>query len=400
MTLTADSGGPKMSDTGAEREAEAAFTIEPPTHGGHEIIRFTGRWTIESVVRDRAAVRRYCHERMAQAATPIDIDLSGVTGLDTYGAFMMRRLRDDLRRSGAHADFTGTPNNYAVMLERVCALARDDAPDPPKNTAFVNLLIRTGKAAREIANEAADMLRFLGLVMRVLGLVIVQPRRLRVKSVVNQMEQTGINSLPIVGLLSGLIGLVMAYQSAEQLRLFGAEILVVNIITISALRELGVLLTAIILAGRSGSAFTAQIGTMKVNQEVDALRTMGLNTIEILVIPRVLALVFTLPFVGVYAALAAILGGMIACDVLLDIPPSLFLTQMREAVTVSSLYVTLIKAPVFAFAIAFVGCYQGLKVTGSAESVGLLTTRSVVVSIFLVILLDALFSIFFSFVGL
>jgi len=211
-----------------------------------------------------------------------------------------------------------------------------------------------------------------------------------------QMEQVGLNATPIVGLLAFLIGIVFAYQGADQLRRFGAEIYTVNLLGIAILRELGVLLTAIIIAGRSGSAFTAQIGTMQVNQEIDALRTIGLDPVEVLVLPRVFGLVVTLPMLVFYADLMGLLGGWLMTWATLGITAANFLDQLRSAITQWTLWVGIIKAPFFAAIISMVGCYEGFNVTGSADSVGRLTTQSVVESIFLVIVADAAFSILFS----
>jgi phospholipid/cholesterol/gamma-HCH transport system permease protein len=223
-----------------------------------------------------------------------------------------------------------------------------------------------------------------------------RPGRLRIVATLVQMEKVGLDAMPIVGLLSFLIGVVMAYQGADQLRRFGAEIYTVNLLGIAILRELGVLLSAIIIAGRSGSAFTAQIGTMQVNQEIDALRTLGLDPIEVLVLPRVFGLTLTLPLLVFYADAMGMLGGGIMTWATLGIPAAPFLEQLRGAITNWTLWVGVIKAPFFAVIISMVGCYEGFNVTGSADSVGRLTTQSVVESIFLVIVVDAAFSILFS----
>src|SRR5436190_1136502 len=211
-----------------------------------------------------------------------------------------------------------------------------------------------------------------------------------------QMEQVGVNAMPIVGLLSFLIGVVFAYQGADQLRRFGAEIYTVNLLGIAILRELGVLLTAIIIAGRSGSAFTAQIGTMQVNEEIDALRTLGLNPIEVLVVPRVLGLVLTLPLLVVYADFMGLLGGCLMSWASLGILIPTFLDQLHSAIGLWTFWVGVIKAPFFAAIIALVGCYEGFNVARSADSVGRLTTQSVVEAIFIVIVADSAFSILFS----
>jgi phospholipid/cholesterol/gamma-HCH transport system permease protein len=211
-----------------------------------------------------------------------------------------------------------------------------------------------------------------------------------------QMEQVGLDAMPIIGLLSFLIGIVMAYQGADQLRRFGAEIYTVDLLGISIMRELGALMAAIIIAGRSGSAFTAQIGTMQINQEVDALRTLGLDPIEVLVLPRVFGLVATLPLLVFYADAMGLLGGCLMTWLILGIPVPGFLAELRGAVTQWTLWVGVIKAPFFAGIISMVGCYEGFSVSGSAESIGRLTTQSVVESIFFVIVADAAFSILFS----
>jgi phospholipid/cholesterol/gamma-HCH transport system permease protein len=217
---------------------------------------------------------------------------------------------------------------------------------------------------------------------------------------VRHLEETGLDALPIVGLISMLVGLVLAYQGVDQLRPFGAEIYMVNLVGVATLREMGILLTAIVVAGRSGSAFTAEIGTMKVNEEVDALSTLGLDPVEILVLPRLIALLITLPLLAFFADIMSLVGGAIGGLLLIDLTLPQFLDQLSIAVTPTMFWVGVVKAPVFAFVISMVGCFEGLRVTGSAESVGRQTTKAVVESIFLVIVLDALFSILFSVLGI
>src|SRR5690606_13541990 len=211
---------------------------------------------------------------------------------------------------------------------------------------------------------------------------------------------TGLNALPIVGLLSFLVGVVLAYQGVDQLRKFGADVFMVNLVGVATLREMGILLTAILIAGRSGSAFTAQIGTMQVNEEVDAMRTLGLDPIEVLVLPRMLALIIAMPLVTFFANIMSLIGGGLIGVALVDLTVPQFIRQLQLAVDLWDFWVGIIKAPVFAFLIAMVGCFEGLRVEGSAESVGRLTTQSVVESIFLVIVFDAVFSILFSFLGI
>jgi phospholipid/cholesterol/gamma-HCH transport system permease protein len=245
----------------------------------------------------------------------------------------------------------------------------------------------------------AGLLGFFGALLISLWNVITHPRRFRFNAVVQRFEVVGVHALGIIGLMSFLVGIVIAQQGAVQLRQFGAEVFTVNLIGRSAAKELGVLMTAIMVAGRSGSAFAAQIGSMKLNEEVDAMRTIGVSPMEALVLPRVLATVLMMPLLGFYAAILAIIGGGIFCWLSLDIPPITFIQRTREVIPITDLYQTLIKAPVFGLIIAMAGCFQGLQVEGNAEEVGLRTTTAVVQGIFLVIVLDAFFAVFFTSVG-
>ncbi|TWT13109.1 ABC transporter permease [Reyranella sp. CPCC 100927] len=251
----------------------------------------------------------------------------------------------------------------------------------------------------EFFEQTARLLGFFGEVLVTIGGAIRQPRRFRVSSVIAQMHEVWILAMPIVGVLTFLIGVVVAYQGVEQLKAFGAQDFTVEAVSISVLRELGVLLTAIIVAGRSGSAFTAQLGTMQVNLELDAMRTMALNPIEWLVLPRIAALVLSMPLLVFFGNMMGLLGGAMACMIYLDFTLAQFFDRLRDTVFIWHFWTGMIKAPVFAFVIAAVGCYEGLQVRGSAESVGRQTTKSVVESIFFVVVLDALFSIIFLLAG-
>lgn len=246
----------------------------------------------------------------------------------------------------------------------------------------------------------ADFLTFIGLVISRLVRTVFQPKRLRVTALFAQMQQTGYNAVPIIALMGFLIGIVLAFQGAVQLRQFGAEVFVVDLIAVSVLRELGILLTAIIVAGRSGSAYTAAIGSMKVHEEIDAMKTLGLDPIEVLVLPRLIALVLMLPVLGLVANICALFGGAMMSWLELGVSPNMYVTRLRENTDVWHLGVGMIKAPFFAFTIAVVACWQGFQVVGSADSVGEKTRSSVVQGIFLVIVLDALFSVFSSEIGI
>jgi phospholipid/cholesterol/gamma-HCH transport system permease protein len=273
-------------------------------------------------------------------------------------------------------------------------------PLPPPR-GFGQFLFELGRGTMHALGQGYAMLGFLGRVtVEATEAVLAPQRELPVPAFVRQIEETGLTALPIVGLLAFLIGVVLAYQGADQLRRFGAEIFTVDLLGVGFLRELGGLVTAIIVAGRSGSAFTAYIGTMRVNEEVDAMETMGLNVAEILVLPRILGLVIALPLLTFYADIVGLIGGMVMCYFDLHITVPVFLRELQAAITFKTLLVGLIKAPVFAFLIGLVGCFEGLRVERNAESVGRLTTRSVVESIFLIITFDAGFSVFFSILGI
>jgi phospholipid/cholesterol/gamma-HCH transport system permease protein len=266
----------------------------------------------------------------------------------------------------------------------------------PAHHTIAGFLAQIGEVSLGLFGRAYNLLSFFGLICITAGSLIVHPRKLRFTALVAQLEQTGVNAVPIVGLLSFLIGIVLSYQGADQLRRFGAEIYTVNLLSVGILRELGVLMAAIIIAGRSGSAFTAQIGTMRVNEEIDAMRTIGLDPVEVLVIPRLLGLMLTLPMLTLCANLIGLLGGCLMSWASLGITPPQFLRQLQASVYGWTFWIGLIKAPFFAFIIALTGCYEGFQVARSAESVGRQTTLAVVESIFLVIVADAGFSIVFS----
>jgi phospholipid/cholesterol/gamma-HCH transport system permease protein len=359
---------------------------------GRLTVAATGRWTIRHVSDIDAATGTLSPD----GARSVDVDLSHLESIDTAGALVLFKLVNRLKSAGVSAEISGVPAAFRDLLDRVGRAEEHAAPPPRRIGRLSASLERIGRRTVHSFTEGRDLLSFFGLIIVVSGRVLVRPGRLRLVSTINHMETAGVNALPIVGLLSFLIGVVLAYQGADQLRQFGAEIFTVNLLGISVLREIGILLTAILVAGRSGSAFTAQIGTMKVREEVDALETIGMDPVEVLVMPRIIALVIVLPLLGFYADMMGMAGGAIMSIIVLDISLTQFILQLKVALTPWTIWIGLMKAPVFAFIIALVGCFQGLRVEGSAESVGRLTTQSVVQAIFLVIIADALFSIVFS----
>jgi phospholipid/cholesterol/gamma-HCH transport system permease protein len=337
--------------------------------------------------------------RAGAAGVAAHISLARLERLDTAGAWLLHRLERDLDARGVRVEFAAVRGEHAALLEAVRRAAPVPPTPPARPDPLLRMLAEVGEGSIRAFEEGRRLISFFGQIAVALAAVVVRPGRLRMISLVHHLEHTGVNALPIVGLISFLIGVVLAYQGATQLRLFGAEIFTIDLLAISVLREIGVLLTAIVVAGRSGSAFTAQLGTMQVNEEIDAMRTLGLDPIEVLVLPRLLALMIALPLLAFFANIMALLGGGVMALVALEISPAQFVSRLDETMTLSTFLVGMVKAPVFAFLIAMVGCYEGMNATGSAESVGRQTTRSVVVGIFLVIVSDALFSIVFSMVG-
>ncbi len=376
-------------------QGEGAW-LETWQSDGRHVLAPVGRWAIG----DLFLVEKEIRAQADAASGAVLIDLSKVDTLDTAGAWTIYRTARNLEANGVAVDVVGATDAQVSLIEAVRAAETEVPPDEPTGNSFVNMVAHVGQSAIEIAEETADLVGFFGQTLVAAGRVIARPRRLRATSLFYHMEEVGLNAIPIVGLMSFLIGIVLAFQGASQLQRFGAEVFVVNLVAISVLREIGVLMTAIIVAGRSGSAFTAQIGSMKVNEEVDAMQTLGLDPMEVLVLPRLFALALTLPLLAFFADIMGLVGGALMAWITLDISPATFIERLRDAVSLWSFWVGILKAPFFAFLIAMIGCYEGFQVTGSATSVGQRTTRAVVEAIFLVIVVDAAFSIFFQIVGI
>jgi phospholipid/cholesterol/gamma-HCH transport system permease protein len=377
--------------------------LDTTSDGGVLILAAAGSWTLtaaSALARILQAVPLPPADGVGDAhpGQPgrIRLDLGRLENLDTVGALLLRQFRDRLLHQGHPVLIVNVRPEHIALIEAVWRAAEVEPPPPETSQPLREAVEALGQASLKALRATVELISFFGQVCTALLRVLIHPRRLRLTALVYHMDHTGLRCLPILGLLSFLIGVVLAYQGAEQLRRLGAEIYVVNLLGLSILREIGILITAIIVAGRSGSAFTAQIGTMKVNQEIDALRTLGLDPMELLVVPRILALMLVMPLLTFYANMIALFGGAVMSYLLLDINFHQFVTQMRIPIDFWDATVAMIKAPVFALVIGMVGCYEGLLVSGSAESVGLRTTKSVVESIFLVIVLNAFFSVLFS----
>lgn len=350
-------------------------------------IHVHGDWTLAN-----AAALDAMLQRLPALEGPIDAH--GLSALDTAGALLLLRAARGESRAAALATDGLNPADQALLK---LVRARSDAVLPPRepHANLRQLLARIGAAVARFWLQTRELLGFVGLMLATLLQVVSGAKKLRATATVFHMEQTGLDAVPIVALLSFLVGAVVAFLGATVLRDFGAAIFTVELVSYSFLREFGVLLTAILLAGRSGSAFTAQIGSMKSREELDAIQALGLDPVELLVVPRLLALLAMLPVLAFIATIAGIVGGGIVGSLSLDITPGMFLARLHETTGLRHFWVGMAKAPVFAFLISAVGCLEGFKVEGSAESVGRHTTAAVVQSIFLVIVFDALFAMFF-----
>lgn len=333
-------------------------------------------------------------ERLDASGPASRIDISGVSRIDTVGAWLVHRYAE------THgAQIVGATPEWQRLIEQVGAVHDPVKMRPDPIHPVARVVGEIGDAVVEAGRTLAGLVGFFGgLVVAVLH-ILRHPSQFRFNAVVQRFEVVGVTALGIIGLMSFLIGLVIAQQGAVQLRQFGAEIYTINLIGRITTRELGVLMTAIMVAGRSGSAFAAQLGTMKLTEEIDAMRTIGVSPTEALVLPRVLATVVMMPLLGFYATIVAIIGGGLFCWVDLGIPPVTFIQRIREVVPMTDMYVGLAKAPVFGMIIALAGCFQGMQVKADAEEVGSRTTTAVVQAIFMVIVLDAFFAVFFTQIG-
>jgi phospholipid/cholesterol/gamma-HCH transport system permease protein len=365
----------------------AAANLELTPSGS--IVRCTGSWTLRKV----GALERRLACYAWPTAAELTVDASGVFALDTAGAWLLHRTMRALEQDGRTVRLDGLRPEHEALLRLIQSRAAVEGIVKPPTRG---LLVQIGRNTWFSLGQLVGILAFIGESTVALLRALAHPSRIRWTSILYNLQAAGFNALPITGLLAFLMGVVVSYQGASQLARYGANIFVADLVGLSMLRELGPLLTAIIVAGRSGSAYAAQIGTMKVTEEIDALTTVGVAPMDLLVLPKLLALVVALPLLTVYADLVGVLGGMLMAKTELGVDFTQFLNRFEEAIKLSSFLVGLGKAPVFAGIIALVGCFQGFQVGGSAESVGRQTTMSVVQAIFLVIVTDAVFSVVFN----
>jgi len=372
-------------------------TLTPTAGGETTTFAAAGPWiaahssALEQLV-DSAPLQRSAHS--------IVIDIAGVEQLDTLGAWLLERLARSVQGHEQGLVLVGVPERFRGLLDRVHDLDREAQTPRAKANRVITGLESVGRATLGVRDDAKSFLEMLGAIGISLVGIIIRPRTLRLTSAVHHLYRVGWQAIPIMVLITFLIGGIIAQQGIFHFRKFGADAYVVDMVGILVLREIGVLIVAIMVAGRSGSAYTAELGSMKMREEIDALRTMGFNPVEVLILPRVLALVCALPILTFLGSMSALYGGGLVAWLYGGMSPEIFIARIREAISVTHFEVGMIKAPFMALVIGVVACSEGLRVKGSAESLGLQTTTSVVKSIFLVIVLDGVFAIFFASIGM
>ena len=361
--------------------------------GGHE--GHDGRGSLYRVAGTINIARAATTQREIDALPdPLTIDLSEINRMDTVGAWIIYRAVRD-----RHAKVIGASHDEVSLLKQVGEFDHPARVHPEEKPGLMRVLTELGEWVTDTGKTLLGLLGFFGATLIGFANIIRRPKRFRLNAVVQRFDVVGVRALGIIGLMSFLIGIVIAQQGSVQLAQFGAEVYTINLIGRITIRELGTLMTAIMVAGRSGSAFAAQIGTMKITEEVDAMRTIGVSPVEALVIPRMIAAVLMMPLLAFWSMLMALIGGGIFVWLDLGIPPLTYVQRLQEVIPLTDMWVGIIKAPVFGFIIALAGCFQGMLVQGNSEEVGSRTTTAVVQSIFLVIVLDAVFAVFFSSIG-
>jgi phospholipid/cholesterol/gamma-HCH transport system permease protein len=372
-------------------------TLERIAQGSGLALCAAGSWTapfaplLEAIVSDA--------EKLAGSRPNIFIDVSQVSRLDTFGAWLIERLRRSLAQGNAEAKIAGLSANYASLVDEVRRV-KAAPPDERPPVTITSMLAQVGRSVVSVSETFIGLIDMLGAVLVASGRLLLRPRDFRLTSTVHHLEQVCWRAVPIIVLITFLIGCIISQQGIFHFRRFGADIFVVDMLGVLVLREIGVLLVAIMVAGRSGSAYTAELGSMKMREEIDALRTMGFDPIEVLILPRLLALVIAMPILAFLGAMAALYGGGLVAWLYGGVDPEAFLLRLRDAISIDHFIVGIIKAPVMAAVIGIVACVEGLAVQGSAESLGQHTTASVVKGIFFVIVMDGVFAIFFASIGI
>ena len=372
-------------------------TLERIAQGNGLALSATGPWIarfaseLEQIVSEA--------ERLRGKSANVFIDVSRVSKLDTFGAWLIERLRRSLTQGGVEPKIAGLSADYSSLVDEVRRVKTIPAADVTSVT-ITGILDSVGRTMAGIGGTVLSLVDMLGAVLAASFRVLIHPRSFRLTSTVHHLEQVCWRAVPIVVLITFLIGCIISQQGIFHFRRFGADIFVVDMLGVLVLREIGVLLVAIMVAGRSGSAYTAELGSMKMREEIDALRTMGFDPIEVLILPRMLALIIALPILAFLGAIAALYGGGLVAWLYGGVDPEAFLLRLRDAISIDHFTVGIIKAPVMAAVIGIVACVEGLAVEGSAESLGQHTTSSVVQGIFFVIVMDGVFAIFFASIGM
>ena len=376
----------------------AAPVLESSVNGDRLELFAKGPWTAHHA----AELEELVNQQISgtASASAVSIDMSGVNAFDTFGAWLLERLMRGFRKAGSNAGIVGLNDNYTGLLHEMSDVNQSDYTPPVTRWTLATPFDRLGRNAEDLVLGIGPFVNMLGAVGTALGRVALRPATFRFTSMVQQFDRVCWQAIPIVLLITFLIGCIIAQQGFFHFRRFGADTYVVDMVGILVMREIGVLIVSIMVAGRSGSSYTAELGAMKMREEVDALRTMGFDPVEVLILPRLLALIVAVPVLTFLGSMAALAGGAIVAVSYGGMSPEIFIERLRDAISITSFKVGLIKAPFMALAIGLVACTEWLRVKGSAESLGLKTSDSVVKAIFMVIVMDGLFAIFFASIGM
>jgi phospholipid/cholesterol/gamma-HCH transport system permease protein len=356
-----------------------------------------GSWTVEQADQLERLVDAAARSKGAPDA--VAIDMRRLERLDTYGAWLFERLVRELNTAGRDPNVVGMPDQYRALLDEIQHSNRT-AIERRRDGILTGALVTVGRTMASVGKDLLSIMQMLGAVTAAVGRAVIHPSRFRFTSMVHHIDRVAWRAVPIILLITFLIGAIIAQQGIFHFRKFGADVFVVDMLGILVLREIGVLIVCIMVAGRSGSAYTAELGSMKMREEVDALRTMGRDPIEVLILPRLFALVIGVPILSFLGAMAALYGGGLVAWLYGGVDPEAFLLRLRDAISIDHFTVGIIKAPVMAAVIGIVACVEGLAVQGSAESLGQHTTSSVVKGIFFVIVMDGVFAILFASIGM
>jgi phospholipid/cholesterol/gamma-HCH transport system permease protein len=375
-----------------------AGTLVSQARGDGLALAAAGSWTAEYARTLEPLINAATRQKSSPRSVAIDV--ARIDRIDTYGAWLLERALRVWSERGADARIVGLPDHYRGLFEKIQAGTHKMTPRPRRANSVVATLESVGRTMTRVGNDTRLLIQMLGALILAFLRVLVRPHTFRFTSMVNHLERVAWNAVPIILMITLLIGAILAQQGIFHFRRFGADIYVVDMVGVLVLRELGVVIVCIMVAGRSGSAYTAELGSMKMREEVDALRTMGFDPVEVLILPRILALMIAVPILTFLGSLAALYGGGLVSWLYGGIEPQIFISRLRDAISIETFEVGMIKAPFMAIIIGLVACVEGLQVQGSAESLGTKVTDSVVKSIFLVIALDGAFAIFFASIGI